>query len=52
VLEPTTPRSAYLNLFLGAVLASLGLALFMLVAMPASRRRGWLFWRRPWPSVG
>jgi hypothetical protein len=52
VLEPTTPRSAYLNLFLGACLASLGLALFMLIAMPASRRRGWLFWRRPWPSVG
>jgi hypothetical protein len=47
VLEPATPRSAYLNLFLGAVLAGLGLALFMLFAVPASRRRGWLFWRRP-----
>jgi hypothetical protein len=47
VLEPTMPRSAYLNLFLGAFLASLGLALFMLFAVPASRRRGWLFWRRP-----
>jgi hypothetical protein len=47
VLEPATPRSAYLNLALGAGLACLGLALFMLVGMPASRRRGWLFWRRP-----
>jgi hypothetical protein len=52
VLEPATPRSAYLNLLLGAFLASLGLVLFMLFAVPASRRRGWLFWRRPWPSVG
>lgn len=47
VLEPATPRSAYLNLALGAGLACLGPALFMLVGMPASRRRGWLFWRRP-----
>ena len=47
VLEPATPRSAYLNLALGAALACLGPALFMLIAMPASRRRGWLFWRRP-----
>ncbi len=47
VLEPATPRSAYLNLALGAGLASLGPALFMLIGMPASRRRGWLFWRRP-----
>ncbi len=47
VLEPATPRSAYLNLALGAGLACLGPALFMLIGMPASRRRGWLFWRRP-----
>ena len=47
VLEPATPRSAYLNLALGAGLACLGPALFMLIGMPVSRRRGWLFWRRP-----
>ena len=35
VLEPATPRSAYLNLALGAGLACLGPALFMLVGMPA-----------------
>ena len=46
VLEPATPRSAYLNLALGAGLAGLGPVLFMLTGMPASRRRGWLFWRR------
>jgi Protein of unknown function (DUF3592) len=47
VLEPATPRSAYLNLTLGTGLAVLGPALFMLIGMPISRRRGWLFWRRP-----
>ncbi len=47
VLEPATPRSAYLNLALGTGLAILGPALFMLIGMPISRRRGWLFWRRP-----
>jgi Protein of unknown function (DUF3592) len=47
VLDPATPRSAYLNLVLGASLACLGPVLFMLIGMPASRRRGWLFWRRP-----
>jgi hypothetical protein len=46
VLEPATRRSAYLNLALGAGLAGLGPVLFMLTGMPASRRRGWLFWRR------
>jgi hypothetical protein len=46
VLQPATPRSAYLNLGLGAGLACLGLILFMLTGMPASRRRGWLLWRR------
>jgi hypothetical protein len=30
-----------------AGLAGLGPALFMLIGMPASRRRGWLFCRRP-----
>jgi hypothetical protein len=47
VLDATVPRSAYLNLILGTGFACLGLTLFMLIAMPASRRRGWLFWRRP-----
>jgi len=47
VLEPATPRSVYLNLTLGAGLSLLGPALFMLIGMPISRRRGWLFWRRP-----
>jgi len=46
VLQPATPRSAYLNLGLGAGLACLGPILFMLIGMPASRRRGWLLWRR------
>lgn len=46
VLQPATPRSAYLNLGLGAGLACLGPILFMLTGMPASRRRGWLLWRR------
>lgn len=47
VLEPATPRSAYLNLALGTGLAVLGPVLFMLIGMPISRRRGWLLWRRP-----
>jgi hypothetical protein len=46
VLQPATPRSAYLNLGLGAGLACLGPILFMLIGMPASRRRGWLLWRQ------
>ncbi len=46
VLQPATPRSASLNLGLGAGLACLGPILFMLIGMPASRRRGWLLWRR------
>jgi hypothetical protein len=46
VLQPATPRSAYLNLGLGAGLACLGPILFMFIGMPASRRRGWLLWRR------
>lgn len=46
VLQPATPRSAHLNLALGAALACLGPILFMFIGMPASRRRGWLLWRR------
>ncbi len=46
VLQPATPRSVSLNLGLGAGLACLGPILFMLIGMPASRRRGWLLWRR------
>jgi len=42
VLQPATPRSAHLNLWLGAGLACLGPALFLLI-IPASRRRRRLF---------
>jgi hypothetical protein len=39
VLEPGTPRSAHLNLAFGAGLAALGPALFLLIGLPAARRR-------------
>jgi hypothetical protein len=43
VLQPATPRSAYLNFALGAGLACLGPMLFVLMGIPASRRRRRLF---------